>query len=362
MACENNSSAYCNYKGSYTKDELMRLLNEVNASDSVMIGQQSNINGDSAAIAKTLSDFKQSTGEDLPIIGFDVRFSNLAKLGESGCNQVLGDLIDYASKGGIITASAHFSNPKNGDPAIESYRGSLGDDDVWQELTKKGSALNESFTRELSGIADFFEKLDKYGIPVIWRPLHEANGCWFWFCMVQKLEEGFYKISEERYRELWIYIYDYLTRERGLTNLIWSYSPNIGVESDSMVAPLYGYPGDEYVDIVGFDWYTNGNYARIDETLTYSDLASTGKIVTIAEFGPTAEVLAKDKKDQPDLFSCKDMLKYLENLKNDGKRIAYILNWTDVWSIKAIGYGDVLMNSPLTLSLGDVNKLFKNMR
>ena len=362
MVCEFNGSARCNSKGSYTKNDLMRLIKEVNSSDSVMIGQQSNINGDSAAIAKTLCDFKQATGKELPIVGFDVRFSNLAKLGESGCNQVLGDLIDYASKGGIITASAHFSNPLKGDPAKESYRGSLGNDDVWQELVTKGSALNESFTSELSGIADFFEELEKCGVPIIWRPLHEANGCWFWFCMVQKLEGGLYKVSEKCYRDLWIYIYNYMTVERGLKNLIWSYSPNIGAESDSMVSPLYGYPGDEYVDIVGLDWYTNGNYERINETPTYSELASTGKIVNIAEFGPTGDALAKEAKDQPDLFSCKDMLKYLENLKNDGKHIAYILNWTDVWSIKAMGYGDVLMNSSLTLSLDDVNKLFKNMR
>ena len=348
--------------GSYTKEDLIKLLENIHASDNVIIGQQSNINGDSSAIASTLNSFKNATGEDLAMIGLDIRMSNLVKLGDSGCRKVLWDLVDFASKGGIITASAHFSNPNDGDPESENYRGILGDDNAWKELVTKGTALNESFTRELSEIADFLNVLDECDVPVIWRPLHEANGNWFWFCMVQKLDNGSYKVSEDAFKNLWKYIYNYMTVERGLSNLIWEFSPNIGSESDTMVAPLYGYPGDEYVDLVGFDWYTIGNYSQIDTAPTYKDLESTGKILSITEFGPSGSILAENIADQPNLFSCKDMLTYLENIKKDGKHIVYILTWTDGWSIEAMGDGDVLMLNDLTLSLKDVSKMFNELK
>ena len=346
----------------YTKEELLKVLEKVYNSDGVIIGEQTPV-ALAGTVTHTINDFKNATGQDLALIGIDLRQANLYKIGEKGVNRVIADLMGFASRGGIITASAHFSNPHHGDPNVYDPRGYLGKDDVWAELVTKGTAINESFTQELSSIADLFEKLEEKGIPVIWRPLHETNGSWFWFCMVQKFEDGsFYKISEESFRNLWIYIYDYMTKERGLTNLIWAFSPNIGEEKESMVAPLYGYPGDEYVDIVGFDWYTDGDYNRINTTPTYNDLLSTGKILCITEFGPNSALKATGDQKQSDVFSCRDVIKYLEKMQDEGKKMAYMLAWAPPIHIAGLGYGDEFMNSAITLNLEEVNKIFEEVR
>ena len=342
----------------------MQVLRTVYSSENVIIGEQANITGNAYAVKNELNEFKEITGQDLAILGIDLRQSNLYGLGDDGRRRVLRDLIEFASNGGIITASAHFSNPNDGDPTKENYRGTLGTDDAWAELVTKGTALNESFTSELSAVADFMQVLEDHGIPVIWRPFHEANGKWFWFCMVQIFDGSIfpYKVSEESFRNLWIYTYNYLTVERGLSNLIWEFSPNIGDAAYNMTAPLYGYPGDEYVDIVGFDWYTDGTYSEINTTPTYDDLTSTGKIVSIAEFGVEDEAKADDPENQPDLFSCKDMLTYLEKIRKEGKNIAYILTWSAPWSVKTMGYGEDLMGSSLTLSLSEVKAIFNQIQ
>lgn len=349
---------------SYTKEELMKVLEYAYNSEGIIIGEQTPV-GLRNTVKYTLNDFKTATGHDLGLIGIDLRQANLAKIGESGVEYVMSDLIEFASRGGIITVSAHFSNPHHLDPNVYDPRGFLGKDDVWAELVTKGTAINESFTKELSTIADLFEIFEEKGIPILWRPLHETNGAWFWFCMVQKFDDGtFYKVSEESFRNLWMYIYDYMTKERGLTNLIWVFSPNIGEEKSTMTAPLYGYPGDEYVDMVGMDWYTDGDYSKINNTPSYNDLTSLGKVFALTEFGPNSDKKAvKDQGQvQSEIFSCRDVVGYLEKMTDEGKKMAYMLAWAPPIHIAGLGYGDELMNSPLTLDLEGVNKIFKEIR
>ena len=117
------------------------------------------------------------------------------------------------------------------------------------------------------------------GIPVIWRPLHEAAGniynykngkAWFWWG-----NDG-----AEAYKKLWIYIFNYFKKE-GINNLIWVWTTQT---KDSEF-----YPGDEYVDMVGRDMYpakdeyTTGEYCfRQYGTITAS---CPGKLVALSECG-----------------------------------------------------------------------------
>ena len=47
--------------------------------------------------------------------------------------------------------------------------------------------------------------------------------------------------------------YDYMEKERGLDNLVWAYSPGAGGITPELFAERY--PGDEIVDMLGFDCY-----------------------------------------------------------------------------------------------------------
>lgn len=126
------------------------------------------------------------------------------------------------------------------------------------------------------------------------------------------------------------------------------------------MSPWYCYPGDEYVDMVGADWYTGGNY-EIGANDNYRQLIErTGKIGAITEFGPSGSLLAMDDQNQEELFSCDDLRKLLENLRDDGYEITYLLTWGSKWGVPEMGRGDELMESEIALGLDDMAKLLSD--
>ena len=102
------------------------------------------------------------------------------------------------------------------------------------------------------------------GIPVLWRPLHEAAGGWFWW-----------GTDADAFKALWKYMFNYLKAE-GIDNLIWVWTSQTGDDN--------WYPGDAYVDIVGRDLYGDDAASCANNYATLS--AKYGnKIVTLSECG-----------------------------------------------------------------------------
>ncbi len=343
----------------YTKKQLLDLMKKVYADKNLLIiGEEMGNRAD--MVSFTLERFKKNTGKYPGILGLDIRKSNLSKLGGEGIERVVKELTEYAEKGGIVTASAHLANPKNANPDVDDYRGIFGLDNEWEKLYTEGTEENKYFKIELSAIADFLEKLKDNNVPVIWRPLHETNGNWFWFCMVQKQEDGTNKpIKEETFVSTWKYIYDYFRSERKLDNLLWEFGPNmVAIDSKHMVQALYGYPGD-MCDLVGLDWYSGGNY-EIASNNTYRDIASTGKPVAFCEWGPAGAIRAKPEngEKQCDIFTAEDLLKLLSRLSDDGYTMSYLLTWTSPWTINEMSKGDILMQSKGMLGMEDIAELY----
>ena len=86
----------------------------------------------------------------------------------------------------------------------------------------------ELLMKDIDAIAQQLLILQEADVPILWRPLHEASGGWFWWGAS----------GAEAYKQLYILLYDKLTNEYGLNNLIWLWN---GQDAD-------WYPGDEYVD------------------------------------------------------------------------------------------------------------------
>ena len=116
-------------------------------------------------------------------------------------------------------------------------------------------------------IAEQFERLRDEGVPIIWRPLHEVAGKWFWWG----------NCKPDSFKKLWIEMYDKMTNEHGLTNLIWMWN---GIDPE-------WYPGDEYVDIVSCDIYQGNNvYTGFGGTFAKAVKCSPGgKPVALSENG-----------------------------------------------------------------------------
>ena len=107
--------------------------------------------------------------------------------------------------------------------------------DVSLAMAAPGSADYALILRDIDAIAAELKRLDRAGVPVLWRPLHEAAGGWFWWGAR----------GPEPYLKLWNLLFDRLTNYHGLTNLIWVWN---GEHPD-------WYPGDATVDIVSTDIY-----------------------------------------------------------------------------------------------------------
>jgi len=148
-------------------------------------------------------------------------------------------MIEAFKRGGINTLSWHLDNPVTG-----------GDSwDVTEAVGAilPGGELHAQFRNTLDDLAAFLEGLktgDGVYVPVIFRPWHEHTGSWFWW--------GAGNCSVEEYVALYRFTVEYLRDEKGLHHLIYAYSPDRFSGKEEY---LERWPGDAYVDILGYDDY-----------------------------------------------------------------------------------------------------------
>lgn len=194
-----------------------------------------------------------SGGKYPAVRGFDFMNYNPLYGWEDGTTQRVIEWVK--DRNGIATACWHINIPTD----FASYE--LGDAVDWTKCTykngtdfvvanayKEGTKENAYFDMCIEDLAEQFLILQENNVPLMWRPFHEAEGnggadgkgAWFWWS-----QEG-----AEVYKNLWNYLYDKLTNEYGIHNLIWE--QNLYAWSDE--SALW-YVGDDKADIVGFDKY-----------------------------------------------------------------------------------------------------------
>ena len=204
---------------------------------------------------------------------------------------MIEEIMRKHQEGHIITLMWHCCFPTEGDQcegnniwAMEN-RPSPG---TWKEMITDGTDLNVQWKKQADNIAGYLKKLQDARIPVLWRPYHEMNGVWFWWCN-QKGENGF--------PELWKMMYNYFTDYHLLNNLIWVWNTNAprDIPGDEAFDYELFYPGDEFVDVLAADVYRN-DYRQSH----HDDLISLakGKPIALGEVGglPDPEIF----DNQPD--------------------------------------------------------------
>lgn len=202
--------------------------------------------------------------------------------------QMIEEVIQRHSDGHIITLMWHGCFPTEGDccPGENIWAmENRPDPSTWKELVTGGTALNHAWKKQADKIAGYLRILQENNVPVLWRPYHEMNGVWFWWCN-QPGDEGF--------KQLWIMMYDYFTNVHHLNNLIWVWNPNAprDIPGDEAFDYELFWPGSEYVDILAADVYHNDyKQSHHDDLL---ELAG-GKLIALGEVGdiPTPEILGQ---------------------------------------------------------------------
>ena len=177
-------------------------------------------------------------------------------------HQVMQHTVDrsihwWRDKGGIVALQYHWMKPGNpeGSAWIDPPRGT-GRLDLAKAVTP-GTEEHRAVMADLKVTADYLEQLCKARVPVLWRPLHEIDGGWFWWTDAEKPENT---------AALWRLMFDYFVNERKLHNLIWVYNaahvshtrkPPAATFEEEVAHRKRYYPGDKYVDIASIDTYAN---------------------------------------------------------------------------------------------------------
>lgn len=230
--------------------------------------------GDLGIKGKEFTAIYEATGEFPAILGLDFIEYTPSRV----ANGSIGYDVLYAKKfdeeGGIVTFCWHWNAP-------EIYLVNSSTTPWWKGFYKEGTTIDlkkimdgedqegyDLLIRDIDAIAEQLKILQTADIPVLWRPLHEASGGWFWWGA----------FGSEAYIKLYQLLFDRLVNYHEIHNLIWAWN---GQSKD-------WYPGDAYVDIVGTDIYP-GERVYNSQSAKFQELAdwngSDKKIIAMTENG-----------------------------------------------------------------------------
>jgi mannan endo-1,4-beta-mannosidase len=144
--------------------------------------------------------------------------------------------------------------------------------------------------RDIDAVSRQLLKFQDAGVPVIWRPLHEAqgnangtsgSGAWFWWGAA----------GPDAFKQLWRLMYNRMTAPHadaslpggvypGLHNLIWEFT-----SSAAKTGYLNWYPGDDVVDMLGLDIYTDPSSSMSGEWYDVLSQFNGRKMISLSESG-----------------------------------------------------------------------------
>lgn len=218
----------------------------------------------------------------------------------------------------MATCSVHIGNPYGGD----MYNIVKGHENIFNEiLSDVGLSYSDKsvsgkwFEDYVNYLISFFNKLiDENGdlIPVLFRPFHEKvpnSNSGFWWCYC----------TNEEYIAVWKLLVDRI--RASCNNVLFVISPLLtNVASNEIINSLDSlYPGDNYVDVIGLDFYLN-NLSSVNTIIDKMRDASYyseyhNKIFALAETG-------KHNSEEPYMWN------YLRKILFD--RLCYISYFT-IW-------------------------------
>lgn len=239
----------------------------------------------------------QQTGHQPALAGYDFIFLHYSPTPEGwtweqNYNDISAAKEQWAANG-LVSYMWHWNVPdseeawkaglENGDFNGYAFYTSQTSFDI-REALKPGTWQNDFIMKDIEEVAGYLQLLEDEGIPVIWRPLHEAagnyglyegggSGAWFWWG----------NRGPEPCRQLWRLLYDQLVNVYGLDNLIWVWTVDVAAGHEDR--NLEWYPGNDCVDIVGVDIYADDIEAKSLQYQALLDVTKGQKLVTISECG-----------------------------------------------------------------------------
>ncbi len=225
-----------------------------------------------------LEEIYQATGE-YPLI----RFADMGEYSRNGGNRTKATAVDdslrWAEKGGVVGLSWMWNAPTGtasvyADKTEFSLSSAMTSADVATateaELLqmKNNGTISEScyaLIQDIDAVAEAMQPLAEADVPVLWRPLMEAGGGWYWWGA-----DG-----AEAYCWLWDLMYTRMTEYHKLNNLLWIWN---GQSSSFLI-------DESQFDIASLDLYVDKDTefgSRYEQYVATQNMTSD-KILAISE-------------------------------------------------------------------------------
>ncbi|HEX4190913.1 MAG TPA: glycosyl hydrolase [Marmoricola sp.] len=243
--------------------DLMTTLAEWRTDKLMAVGQQVNISDD----GQWQDVLAGLAPQHVAVIGFD-----LAELAQAEARGVdpLPDLIDDAKQdGAVLVATWHATNPWDGTGDAYDRTDASHLSDLLSTTTTAGAAFWQMWDDQVAGP---LARIRDAGLPVIFRPFHEANGNWFWWS----------NPNPTVYKALWAMAQQRAAAE-DLQNVVWSYTAALR-NSSAVTDPVALLPA--CVELGGLDSYEPAGQKGSSVSLTdYARLEAKVPFMTLSEVG-----------------------------------------------------------------------------
>ena len=276
-----------NAKASSAAKKVYNFLRE-QAGQKVLSGVQS------GGTANNNNEIFQKTGKHPALAGYDYIFLQYSPT-PAGWDWVVdyGDISaakEQWKANGLVSFMWHWNVPNSEADWEKGKAGNFEGYNFYCDKTsfsitralQEGTWENRFILQDIEKVAGYLKLLQQEGIPVLWRPLHEAagnytlygaNGAWFWWG----------RGGADACKKLWKLLRDKLEGEYGLDNLIWVWTLDATPGAEKDYASWY--PGNDQVDIVGVDIYADDIEAKSRQYRAAVDLSGGHKLVTVSECG-----------------------------------------------------------------------------
>lgn len=277
-------------------------------------------------------------------------------------NMMINEFANYYSKGGIPHLTSMPRNPRKPGYEREWSADRAVNSDGNNYYVNLGTLLNtgprggvyQHYYMDLDNIASKLQILEDRGIPVMFRPLSECNGPWFWWGTNQQ----FLTVNPDRathYKQLWKEMYEYFTYTKGLDNLIWVWETrNVPVDlRDKWLHPRDLYPGDDYVDIIAMNSSVKRNEGMNSAVIwreAYDWMKARGKLIAFSQCGPRAA----GETEQA------DNMKVIRGFENHFPEVVWWMAWRDEFSMAWNFNHKAMIAHPRVLNRGDLPDFDEN--
>lgn len=231
--------------------------------------------------------FYNATNDLTAMKGYDFIFCT----GSYHSDDMIDEAIEWSKEsGGLCAFTWHWNVPKDIDNPEGGYAFYTNEITNFSQVNAvtPGTKEYETVIHDIDLIATKIQRMESEGVTILFRPLHEASGAWFWWGL-----QGRDSATNEVFQKLWYMIYDRLENYHKLTNIIWVWNgqnPHTAIHPNAFdIEGIDRYYDQEDISAEALSTYYDKCYGELAGYDKYcaelAGMESTGKMMALTECG-----------------------------------------------------------------------------